>query len=162
MFLPFVGQGARVEVLGLSLSVAGLWGAWNILVKGTLGVAATVVLAATTTVPELLQALERLRVPTVFVAITAFMIRYGDVISRRAAADADRPGSRGSDPRWLWQARAVADIGRRAVRPLLRARRAGPPGDGVARLRRPMPVTRRTSAPRRAVATGRMLPGRRR
>ena len=47
-FLPFVGQGERVEVLGLSLSVSGLWAAWNIVVKGTLGVAASVVLASTT------------------------------------------------------------------------------------------------------------------
>ena len=41
VFLPIVGQGARIDVLGVSLSVAGLWGAWNIVVKGTLGVAAS-------------------------------------------------------------------------------------------------------------------------
>ena len=39
LFLPFIGQGERVQVGFLSLSVAGLWGAWNILIKGTLGVA---------------------------------------------------------------------------------------------------------------------------
>ena len=61
LFLPFVGQGERVEVLGLSLSVEGLWAAWNIVVKGTLGVAASVLLAATTPVPDLLRGLERLR-----------------------------------------------------------------------------------------------------
>ena len=33
----------RVEVLGLSLSVSGLWAAWNIIVKGSLGVAASVI-----------------------------------------------------------------------------------------------------------------------
>ena len=37
-FLPFVGQGERVDVLGVSLSVEGLWGAWNILAKATIGV----------------------------------------------------------------------------------------------------------------------------
>ena len=50
-------------MLGLSLSVSGLWAAWNIVVKGTLGVAASIVLAATTTVSELLRGLDRLRLP---------------------------------------------------------------------------------------------------
>ena len=36
-FLPLIGQGRRIDVLGVSLSVAGLWGAWNIIVKGTIG-----------------------------------------------------------------------------------------------------------------------------
>ena len=44
LFLPFVGGGDQVDVGPLSLSVAGLWGAWNIVIKGTLGVAATAVL----------------------------------------------------------------------------------------------------------------------
>ena len=46
--LPFLGAGDRVEVLGLRLSVDGLYGAWNILAKGTLGVLASLLLAATT------------------------------------------------------------------------------------------------------------------
>ena len=65
----------------MSLSVAGLWGMWNILVKGTLGVATTVIMAATTPVPDLLHGLEHLRLPKVFVGICAFMIRYTDVIA---------------------------------------------------------------------------------
>jgi cobalt/nickel transport system permease protein len=65
--MPIVGQGERVEVLGVSLSVAGLWAAWNIVVKATLGVATTVLMAATTPVPDILRGLERLRVPRVFV-----------------------------------------------------------------------------------------------
>jgi cobalt/nickel transport system permease protein len=108
LFLPLVGQGRRVDVLGVSLSVAGLWGAWNIVVKGTLGVAATGVLAATTSVPELLVGLERLRVPRVFVAIAGSMIRYGDVISDEVRRMRIARESRGYDPRWLWQAKAVA------------------------------------------------------
>ena len=45
MFLPFVGSGERLEVIGLSLSREGLWAAWNILAKATLGAAASVILA---------------------------------------------------------------------------------------------------------------------
>ena len=80
LLLPIVGPGPRVDVLGVSLSETGLWAAWNIVVKGTIGVAASIVLASTTTIPQILAGLERLRVPRVIVAITAFMIRYGDVI----------------------------------------------------------------------------------
>src|SRR5690242_9070594 len=51
--LPLIGTGPRTIVLGVPLSEAGLWGAWTILVKGTLGVAATGILVATTDVREL-------------------------------------------------------------------------------------------------------------
>jgi cobalt/nickel transport system permease protein len=108
LLLPVVGQGERVEVLGMSLSVAGLWAMWNILVKGTLGVAATVIMAATTPVPAMLHGLEHLRLPKIFVGICAFMIRYVDVITGEMNRMRVARASRGSDPRWLWQARATA------------------------------------------------------
>lgn len=81
VLLPFVAEGERVDVLGLSLSVSGLWGAWNVLAKGTLGVAASVLLAATTELRELLLGLQRLRLPPPLVQIASFMIRYGDVVT---------------------------------------------------------------------------------
>ncbi|MEU3032550.1 cobalt ECF transporter T component CbiQ [Streptomyces incarnatus] len=81
VLMPFVAEGARVHVLGLSLSVDGLWGAWNVLAKGTLGVAASVLLAATTELRQLLLGLERLKLPPLLVQIASFMIRYGDVIT---------------------------------------------------------------------------------
>jgi cobalt/nickel transport system permease protein len=81
VLMPFVAQGPHVRWLGLSLSVSGLWGAWNILAKGTLGVAASVLLASTTELRELLLGLQRLRLPSLIVQIASFMIRYGDVIT---------------------------------------------------------------------------------
>lgn len=63
VLMPFVAEGERVEVLGLSLSVSGLWGAWNVLAKGTLGVAASVLLASTTELRSVLLGLQRLRLP---------------------------------------------------------------------------------------------------
>ncbi|MFI9823923.1 cobalt ECF transporter T component CbiQ [Streptomyces sp. NPDC052013] len=81
VLLPFVAEGERIEVLGLSLSVNGLWGAWNVLAKGTLGVTASVLLAATTELRELLLGLQRLKLPPLLVQIASFMIRYGDVIT---------------------------------------------------------------------------------
>ena len=79
--MPFIARGPQVEVLGLSLSVEGLWGAWNILVKGTLGIAASIVVASTTTMAELIRGLDRLRMLKAFTSIATFMIRYFDVIS---------------------------------------------------------------------------------
>ncbi|MFB7505760.1 cobalt ECF transporter T component CbiQ [Streptomyces broussonetiae] len=81
VLMPFVAEGERVQVLGLSLSVSGLWGAWNVLAKGTLGVAASVLLAATTELRALVLGLQRLKLPPVLVQIASFMIRYGEVIT---------------------------------------------------------------------------------
>ncbi|WP_405616893.1 cobalt ECF transporter T component CbiQ [Streptomyces sp. NBC_01508] len=78
--MPFVVPGDQVSFLGLSLSVPGLWGAWNVLAKGTLGVAASVLLASTTELRALLLGLRRLKLPPMLVQIASFMIRYGDVI----------------------------------------------------------------------------------
>jgi len=108
LFLPIVGRGEQVEVLGLSLSVSGLWAAWNIVVKGTLGVAASIVLASTTTVSELLRGLDRLRLPRVLTGIMSFMIRYSDVIADEMHRMRVARIARGHDPRWIWQVKAVA------------------------------------------------------
>ena len=108
VLLPVVGQGERVEVLGLPLAREGLWAAWNILVKGTLGVTASLLLAATTPVPELLRGLERLRLPRAFTTVAGFMVRYADVIADDLRRMRVARLSRGYDPRWIWQARAVA------------------------------------------------------
>jgi len=108
LLLPFVARGPHVDVLGLTLSENGLWSAWNILAKGTLGVAASVVLAATTPVADLLSGADRLRIPRAFTAIAGFMVRYGELM----VGELDRLRiariSRGDDPRWIWQAWAVA------------------------------------------------------
>ncbi len=108
VFLPLVGGGPFVQVGFLSLSEPGLWGAWNIVVKGTLGVAATSLLTATTTVPELLHALERLRVPRPVVGIAGFMVRYGEVLADDLRRMRIARQSRGDDPRWLWQVMGIA------------------------------------------------------
>lgn len=80
LLLPFVSTGPRVDVLGLSLSEDGLLAGWNILAKGTLGVVAAIILAATTDARALLLGLQRLRLPAPMVEIAAFMVRYADVV----------------------------------------------------------------------------------
>ncbi|WP_031155205.1 cobalt ECF transporter T component CbiQ [Streptomyces xanthophaeus] len=101
VLMPFVAEGERVEVLGLSLSVSGLWGAWNVLAKGTLGVAASVLLASTTELRALLLGLERLKLPPLLVQIATFMIRYGDVITDELRRMSIARRSRGFEARGI-------------------------------------------------------------
>jgi cobalt/nickel transport system permease protein len=108
LFLPVLSSGPRTEVLGLSLSENGLWAAWNIVAKATLGLSTTILLGATTTVAEILHGLERLRVPKVIVAIAHFMVRYADVITGEMKRMKIARESRGHSAKWLWQTRAIA------------------------------------------------------
>lgn len=108
LLLPFLGVGERVTWLGLSLSVDGLLGGFNVLAKGTLGVLASLLLAATTTPRDLIVGLDRLRCPQVFTTIATFMLRYLDVLVGEARRMRVARLSRGDDPRFLWQLRGFA------------------------------------------------------
>jgi len=108
VLMPFIGTGERTPVLGVSLSVAGLWGAWTILVKGTLGLGASVLMAATTEVPDILEGLERLRLPKLITAIAGFMVRYIDVITGELRRMRVAMTARGYDPSWIGQAGPIA------------------------------------------------------
>ncbi|MEX0790988.1 MAG: cobalt ECF transporter T component CbiQ, partial [Actinomycetota bacterium] len=108
VMMPFLGQGERVQVLGLSLSTEGLWAAWNIVAKGTLGLGASIVLGATTQIPEILLGMEKLRAPKAFTSIAGFMVRYLEVIISDMQRMKVARESRCFNPRWFWQARAVA------------------------------------------------------
>lgn len=106
--LPFVATGERVDVLGLSLSAEGLFAAWNIAVKGTLGVVASILLAATTDARELLLGLQRLRLPARLVEIAAFMVRYADVVAADMRRMRIARESRAFEGRSLGHLRVVA------------------------------------------------------
>jgi len=114
LLMPFVATGPRVDVLGLSLSEAGLLAGWGLLAKGTLGVISSLTLAATTEPRDLLQGLERLRVPTQIVQIMAFMIRYLDVVTdemRRMRIARESRGFRGGPLRsWPVAARTAGAL----------------------------------------------------
>lgn len=108
LLLPFIGEGDRVEILGLELSEQGVWAMWNILAKATLGATASILLAATTETPDIVKALGRLRVPAVLTAIASFMIRYLELIADELGRMRIAMTARGHDPRWLWQAKPIA------------------------------------------------------
>jgi cobalt/nickel transport system permease protein len=102
--MPFVGGGERLPAGPLTLSVAGLWAAWGILAKSTIAVGASVVLTATTRVPDLLAGLGRLRVPALFTSIAGVTVRHLDVLVDEASRRRVAMASRGYRPRWAWQA----------------------------------------------------------
>jgi cobalt/nickel transport system permease protein len=106
--LPFIGAGERTTWLGLSLSVDGLYGGWNILAKATLGVLVSLLLAATTTMRDLILGLDRLHCPQTLTMIATFMLRYLDVLAGEARRMRVARMSRGDDPRFLWQLRGFA------------------------------------------------------
>jgi cobalt/nickel transport system permease protein len=97
--MPFVATGPRVEVLGVALSEAGLLAAWGLAAKGTLGVLASLTLAATTESADVLVGLQRLRMPALLVQIMGFMIRYLDVVTADLGRMLTAMRSRGVDPR---------------------------------------------------------------
>lgn len=80
LLLPFVATGPTTTFLGLTVSRAGLWAAWALFARGTLGVLAALTLAATTESQDLLDGLHRLRLPRQMVEIMGFMVRYTDVV----------------------------------------------------------------------------------
>ncbi len=103
LLLPILGGGSTVEVFGLSLSQAGLWDAWNILAKATLGLSIAVILGATTQMPELLVGLDGLKMPSIVTAIAGFMVRYIDVILSDWSRMRIAMASRAHGARWITQ-----------------------------------------------------------
>ncbi|MDQ3357959.1 MAG: cobalt ECF transporter T component CbiQ [Actinomycetota bacterium] len=81
VLMPFISTGPRVALGPLLVSEPGLWAAWALLAKGTLGVFTSLLLATTTEPREVVAGLQRLRMPATLVQILAFMIRYLEVVA---------------------------------------------------------------------------------
>jgi cobalt/nickel transport system permease protein len=99
VLVPFIAEGPRIDVLGESVSQPGLVAAWALIIKGSLGVLASLTLAATTDPQDVLVGLRRLRMPDLIVQIMGFMLRYLDVVTAEMGRMTTSMKSRGSDPR---------------------------------------------------------------
>jgi len=108
LFIPFIGTGDTTTLWGVELSIDGLWATWNIIVKALLGASISIVLTATTEVPDIIRGLGVLRVPALFTSIATFMIRYLELITEELGRMRVAMTARGYDPRWLYQARPIA------------------------------------------------------
>lgn len=108
LFIPFIATGETVDVGPVALSVEGLWGTWNILIKAVLGASVSILLTATTEIPDIIRGLSVLRVPTLVISIATFMIRYLEVVTDQVSRMRTAMTARGYDPRWITQARPIA------------------------------------------------------
>jgi cobalt/nickel transport system permease protein len=97
---------------------------WNVLVKSCMAITAMILLSATTPFPNLLHALERLRVPRIFVMLASFAYRYLFVLVDEAERMERARDSRCYTGRWLWHAGVVGQtIGMLFLRSYERAER---------------------------------------
>lgn len=114
VLMPFIATGPRIDVLGVSVSEPGLVAAGGFLAKATLGVVASLTLAATTEPVDVLRGLRTLRMPDQIVAIMSFMIRYLDVVTDELRRMVTGMRSRGCDPRsprhWPMLARTLGAL----------------------------------------------------
>jgi cobalt/nickel transport system permease protein len=108
VLIPFVATGETTQVGGVTVSIPGLWGAWNIIAKALIGASVSIVLTATTEIPDILRGLGLLRVPALFTAIAMFMVRYLELVVDELRRMRVAMTARGYDPRWLAQARPIA------------------------------------------------------
>ncbi len=116
--------------------------------RPTIGTVSAVLLGATTAYPQVLRALEALRVPRTLTLIAAFMYRYLFVIvdEVRACAPHATPAA---TARARCSAPAPSGAGQRALPAHARARRARLPGHALARLRRAHAAPRAADLPPR-------------
>lgn len=120
--VPFVRGGATVEVGPLSLSETGVATFALVTAKASIGAVGAVLLGATTSFPDILHGLERLRVPRLLVVIAAFMYRYVFVIADEARRMRAALAARAYRPRHLGQ---VAALGRMVTALFLRSYERG-------------------------------------
>jgi cobalt/nickel transport system permease protein len=109
VLVPFIASGERIDLLGVPVSVPGLWASWNILVKATLGATASILLTATTEVADILEGMAALRVPVVLTSIAGFMIRYMEIIVEELGRMRMAMTARGYQPRWVTQIGPIAN-----------------------------------------------------
>jgi cobalt/nickel transport system permease protein len=121
-FVPFVRGGPAVQVGPLSLSEAGLATFALVTVKATIGAFSAILLGATTSFPDILHGLERLRTPRLLTVIAGFMYRYVFVIVDEARRMRAALAARAYRPRHLGQ---VAAIGRLVTALFLRSYERG-------------------------------------
>jgi cobalt/nickel transport system permease protein len=110
VFLPFVRGGAQVSLGPVSVSEAGLATFAAVSVKACLGTLSAVLLGATTSFPDVLHGLERLRAPRLLVLIAGFMYRYLFVIVDETRRMRTALAARAYRPRHVLEAAAIGRV----------------------------------------------------
>jgi cobalt/nickel transport system permease protein len=117
-FIPFARGGPVVQLGPLTLSLAGLAAFAEVAAKATIGTVCAVLLGATTAFPDVLRALEALRIPRLLTVIAAFGYRYAWVLVEEVRRLRAALASRAYHPRHALHA---APLGRAATALFLRS-----------------------------------------
>ncbi len=111
VFLPFFSEGGGSYNLGpVTVSGHGLMVLWNVVAKSTISVLAVILLSSTTSFPDLLRGMEKLRVPRFFTTILSFTYRYIYVLMEELQRMRRARDSRGWSGRWLWQSKVIGHM----------------------------------------------------
>lgn len=111
IFLPFFNKGGGSYNLGpLALSAHGLTVLWNVAIKSTVSVLAVILLSSTTPFPDLLRAMEKLKVPRFMTTTLSFTYRYIFVLMEELQRMRRARDSRGWSGKWLWQAKVIGHM----------------------------------------------------
>jgi cobalt/nickel transport system permease protein len=110
VFVPFVRGGAQVSLGPVSVSQAGLATLAAVSVKATIGTLSAVLLGATTSFPDVLHGLERMRAPRLLVLIAGFMYRYLFVIVDETRRMRTALAARAYRPRHVLEAAAIGRV----------------------------------------------------
>jgi cobalt/nickel transport system permease protein len=105
-----VRGGEKVDVGPLALSRDGLTTFAGVSTKALIGTVSAVLLGATTTFPDVLHGLERMRAPRLLTLIAGFMYRYLFVIGAEVRRMRVALSARGYRPRHALQAAAIGRV----------------------------------------------------
>jgi cobalt/nickel transport system permease protein len=110
LFVPFVRGGEKIDVGPLTLSRDGLTTFAAVSAKALVGTVSAVLLGATTSFPNVLHGLERMRAPRLLTLIAGFMYRYLFVIGGEVRRMRVALAARGYRPRHALQAAAIGRV----------------------------------------------------
>jgi cobalt/nickel transport system permease protein len=110
VFVPFVRGGEQIDLGPVEVSREGLTTFFAVSSKALIGTVSAVLLGATTTFPDVLHGLERMRAPRLLTLIAAFMYRYLFVITGEVRRMRVALASRGYRPRHALQAAAIGRV----------------------------------------------------
>lgn len=112
-FIPFLKPGTvsgSYNLGGLTVSQSGLLVLFNIALKSYLAIISIILLSSTTPFDKLLKGLEQLKVPSLFITITAFMYRYLFVIADEALRMKRARDSRNFSGKWIGDSKTIGHM----------------------------------------------------
>jgi cobalt/nickel transport system permease protein len=113
IFIPFLktdAVGGGYNLVGLNMSKSGLLVLWNVVVKSYISVVSLIILSSSTQFRDLMRGFERLRVPSIFIAISSFMYRYLFIVTDEALRMKIARDSRNFSGKWIGDTKVIGHM----------------------------------------------------